>query len=855
MNSPTLFIDLNSRPRVPNTFPTIDNPCDYRIAFVGDCPSSDDEKILEPFVGMSGRMLDGTANSVGITRAQCFVGLLTGYRPTNGDITRFEWGGEEIQTGMARLREELAAFRPNIVVLLGQAALHAAKAPNVKPKPSPKGFISPFPIDDWRGTLFLCDDTFSPFFGYKCLATYHPTTIWRIWENLVFFKFDLARARTEGESSELVLPTRTIYANQTTAQLLDRLRAIRSGDLISPDIEGGLERWTLLGIATSPSEAFVIDWNALNPDDRRAVLLETARVMGDPTIGKILQNSLYDNFVLAYGFRILIRGVVDDTMLSGHEIYCELPKSLATQASIWTRQPYYKVSHSAAARKQRQSDPHEWSRYRIYCGLDCCTTYEIALAQRNVLRGDSLRHYRMNMSLLDPIMYMQLKGIRYNSALARDRLAEVEIHKSEFKTRMNSRSAPFNVFGPKDISPKKLAEFLYQHLSLPPQFKKLNGRNTSSYTTDVEALLTLSRKDAHPFVLDCLKYRKLESDAETLSITTDPDGRVRASYSPVGTETGRFNCKGSPTGSGANLTTITKKYRDLYLVDAPDDFAPEGYTMGQFDLSGADGWTVAARCAALGDPTMLEDYRCGIKPAKVIALMYNAGRDAANINNWTREQIIEASAGLNQEGWLYFACKRAQHSTNYLSGPNVGSSQVLKDSYKIDGIPIYIAPSDFKVLQTLYAKGRYQGIGLWHEWAKKELMNKGTLTCASGSTRIFFGRRKSNGVVDHETLRSFVSHEPQHNTTYVTNRAALSLWNDPENRRPNGDLIVQLLHQVHDAIVVQWPTHLQSWAVGKIRTWFSNPIDVGGIQLTIPFEGGYGPSWGECGKEGRVIRF
>jgi hypothetical protein len=33
--------------------------------------------------------------------------------------------------------------------------------------------------------------------------------------------------------------------------------------------------------------------------------------------------------------------------------------------------------------------------------------------------------------------------------------------------------------------------------------------------------------------------------------------------------------------------------------------------------------------------------------------------------------------------------------------------------------------------------------------------------------------------------------------------------------------------------------------VRKIREYFSNEIEVAGEKITIPFEGAYGPSWGE----------
>ena len=106
----------------------------------------------------------------------------------------------------------------------------------------------------------------------------------------------------------------------------------------------------------------------------------------------------------------------------------------------------------------------------------------------------------------------------------------------------------------------------------------------------------------HPFLACALGWKKLEGVRKQLELKTDRDSRIRCSYNLVGTETGRLSCSGSVTGSGTNLQTITKQLRYLYQPDP-------GYYFFQCDLSGADGWTVAARASQLGDPTMLDDYR------------------------------------------------------------------------------------------------------------------------------------------------------------------------------------------------------------------------------------------------------
>jgi hypothetical protein len=123
----------------------------------------------------------------------------------------------------------------------------------------------------------------------------------------------------------------------------------------------------------------------------------------------------------------------------------------------------------------------------------------------------------------------------------------------------------------------------------------------------------------------------------------------------------------------------------------------------------------------------------------------------------------------------------------------------------------------------------------------------GKLTSASGQTRIFFGRRFGTNI--HDTVKEFLAHEPQSNTTWATNLAMLNLWNDPENRRPDGSLIIEPLHQVHDALVGQWPVALREWAKKKVKSYFNNTLTIAGTELVIPFEGRFGRSWGQLDNE------
>ena len=188
-------------------------------------------------------------------------------------------------------------------------------------------------------------------------------------------------------------------------------------------------------------------------------------------------------------------------------------------------------------------------------------------------------------------------------------------------------------------------------------------------------------------------------------------------------------------------------------------------------------------------------------------------------------------------GWQYFACKQVQHGTNYLLGKNTMATNILKSSYKQRGEPIIVLPKDCEILQNLYLS-RYPGVKRWQDHCKQQLIKTGELVSGCGNVRKFFGRRN-----EHGTLREYVAHEPQINTTYATNCALLRLWTDPDNQGPENLPRIRPLHQVHDALIAQWRIEDRAWAIGKIKSYFLNPITIAGISITIPFEGGYGPDW------------
>lgn len=168
---------------VPNQFPATD-PGPIRLACVGECPSIEEntyqrcsrghgfalqyweDKRLQtrdrcpvpeccsrdftpcptPFVGWSGRLLDDVLRDAGLPRERVFVGNVCQVMPPGGKLDSLQeallWESGDLPAGMMQLRADLAVFRPNVVLCLGNTALRAFHRD------------SKASVTNWRGSLF-----------------------------------------------------------------------------------------------------------------------------------------------------------------------------------------------------------------------------------------------------------------------------------------------------------------------------------------------------------------------------------------------------------------------------------------------------------------------------------------------------------------------------------------------------------------------------------------------------------------------------------------------------------------------------------------------------------------------------
>ena len=831
-----------------------------KLAIVGEFPSSDDSQSNDLFTDSGGKLLRAIIGQAKLSLDQCLLTNVIDFIPPRNDISNLDWDSTEVQRGIAQCRSIIDAYRPNCILSLGRAPLRMLRPDLCYARKSE----TVVPLDRWRGSVVESD------WRYKTVFAFSPSYVLRAYSDMPYFKFDVARAVEQSRYPELRLQRRHGNILPSLNEVITFIQKIRQEKLpCSSDIEGWPDDTgvTCISICPDPYSGIVIPFwhngqNYWSEAEEAIVWTELASWLADPDCPKCFHNGFYESFVLAWKHRCVICNWRDDTMLKFWELYPELEKNLGVVNSFCTLEPYYK--------DDRKSSDH---RVKLeYNFKDSAVTDEANRTLEASLQAvpQSYNHYRFNIRVAPAINYLNLRGCR----LDRDKLsqhvsratAELGDLQLQIDNKLVADAAAAGIltrkrksdpltFNVKSTTQKQW--LLYTHLGYKP-----SGR--WGPVTDEETLLRYYAKHREPVLRTVIQaVRKRTRLQDLAKLICDTDGRIRTSLDIVGTNTGRSSSRESmamrPTGeadgswenTGTNLQNVTKDIRDVFVPDS------DVYDFWQFDLRGADAWTVGADLAALGFPTMLDDMLAGIKPAKVLMALlaeYEAGRNPATINQLDRQalkahldSIVIPDPGVKDDqgrpgDWKYDVCKKVQHGTNYDAKPDTIAALVFADS---DGL-VDLTKRDAEIYQYLY-KLRYHPEER-NAWIRRTLSAQGYLSTACGIRRKFFGIRNPYDI-DDEIIRQASAFEPQANTTYCTNQALANLWYDPENRSSRGWLHCDPLLQIHDALAGQNHSGARQWAHGKLRGYFNTKLTIHGIEVQIPVDGGWGSNWQDTKKK------
>lgn len=443
----------------------------------------------------------------------------------------------------------------------------------------------------------------------------------------------------------------------------------------------------------------------------------------------------------------------------------------------------------------------EW----IYNGLDCCVTAEVLEALLPQLDNHTAGTYGFSRDLQGPVLEMRLRGVLVDAARVEEVIEEYHEQLDTLESQLEKIVGDgCGLYDFNWRSNRDLHVLFYDVLGIPPISR--GGRPT----VDREALEKLEVYfQATQIVKHLLLMRDLQKKIGVLRTEIDDDGRMRTSYNIAGTTTGRLSSSFSEFGTGTNLQNIEESLRSVFVADRGYKLAYLDAQQGESRVVGAIEWNL------FGDGRYLDACESGDLHTTVAKLVWP--RDVP----WTGRNKDDRKLAEQPYYRHYdrrFMCKKIGHGTNYGGKPRTLANQAKVEIKLIE---------DFqpKYFQAFPAHLR------WHEWTARELATSGHIITLTNRKRWFFGRRN-----DDATIREAIAYQGQA-LGDILNRGMLEVW-----RRRD----CQLLMQIHDAVLIQYPEQREDEIIAKVREQLLHPIDLeAGRRLTIPYDVATGWNWGK----------
>lgn len=455
-------------------------------------------------------------------------------------------------------------------------------------------------------------------------------------------------------------------------------------------------------------------------------------------------------------------------------------------------------------------------RHWIYNGLDCCVTLEVRDAIKPQLDNTTRATYEFSKSLQGPILEMSLRGMLVDQVkrnevlhLYKDQIADVarqldRLIEEGIGLKLNWRS------------PAQLKTLFYQVLGLNP-IKHRNAKGAMVTTVNRDALERLSDNFlAEPLINRILKLRDIDKKRQFLETEIDADGRMRTSLNIAGTNTGRLASSTSVFQTGTNQQNIDRDLRSVFVADPGMKFA-------NLDLEQADARNVGAICWNLFVETYSPEYAGAYLDAcesgDLHTLVCRLGwPERPWTNDRANDRKLADEIAYRQLSYRDLA-KKLGHGTNYYGTPPTMAKHTKVNRKSVEQF------------QTRYFSG-FPCIRSWHGRVKEELQDASSLTTLFGRRRVFFGR--SN---DDTTLREAIAYAPQSMTADEIDIGLIRLWRAHR---------VQLMLQVHDSILIQYPEEQEDeivpWAIEQLHV----PLELArGRKFAVPVEAKVGWNWGD----------
>jgi len=758
------------------------NP-DSPIMFVGEAPSSIEMKLRRPFSGPPGDLLMECMRVVGIPRSECYMTTLIKEQPYRNDMGDFvslkkklPYVSVKAQVYIEKLKREIEQSNCNVIVAFGTIALWALTEERS--------------ITKWRGSVLDC--TLVP--GKKVIGCIHPGSAMRNYLYRHYITHDMKRIQEESKFPDIREPARNYIIAPSMADTMIYLERCLESDMVAFDIEVSNMEMSCISFAVDSTSVISIPFieggrEYFNITQEMEVMRKITEVLENPNIIKLGQNVIFDTTFLFRKYGIRTRPC-HDTMIGQAILLPEFPKGLDFITSIYTKERYYKDEGKHRIKTGRGSDRTFW----LYNAKDSIVLMEaFPSIYKELEKQENLDTYTRQAGLIEPLVFCSEHGIKMDTNGLKDERVKVQ----EQIDVLYKELCELCGFEINFNSPKQLKDYFYITKGLKPY----KDRKTHRISTNEEALKRIARK-GHKEASILLKLRGLNKLKSTyLDVTLDDDKRLRCSYNPVGTRSGRLSSGKTIFGTGTNLQNqppIMKKYM----------IADDGYVIYNVDLSQAENRIVAY----LGpDETMISAFESGRDiHSQTAGLVFNKPIDQIS------RKAGSCSIGSGEYSERFWG-KKANHGLNY------------DLSYKSFALIYEIPEKESKFIVERYHTA-YPGVRKFQAAIRNQLEQNRTLTNCFGRNRVFMDRWAD------PMFKEAYSFLPQSTVADMINEwGMIYIYN---NTKVFGK--VEILNQVHDSIVFQipidagWEYHYN--ALMYLKDSLQKPIKYNGLKFSIPMD-------------------
>jgi len=228
------------------------------------------------------------------------------------------------------------------------------------------------------------------------------------------------------------------------------------------------------------------------------------------------------------------------------------------------------------------------------------------------------------------------------------------------------------------------------------------------------------------------------------------------------------------------------------------------------DSSQAEARVVARLCKAVAGSSRLDDiFISGRSIHKVVGSI---------IYKRPESQIPKD----NRPGAMYYVSKRTVHACNYDMG--------IEKYAIVTGTSLSIAKANYNTFHHGFPEIK----GVFHAWVQTEIQKARKLVNAYGRVHVFLDR------FGQDLYRKAYSYFPQSSVADLITLAFIDLYNQRKS-----DWQLDLLLTVHDSIIAQCIAEPECvWAaIELIQALMERPMNVLGLDLSIPSEASIGRSW------------